>query len=169
MIARRVNSPHASSAGRLFDAAASALGLCQDNSYEGEAAVLLEAAATGCPDGEPLAWALHRRDDLWVYDPVPTLTDLLTAGGPPGNLAARFHTTIAEVTTALVEKVADATGVHAVCLGGGVFQNRRLTDAVVRGLDALGYEVHVGERVPVNDGGIAYGQAVVAAALLAGR
>jgi hydrogenase maturation protein HypF len=114
-------------------------------------------------------WGLHRRDDLWVYDPVPTLTDLLTAGGPPGHLAARFHTTIAEVTTALVEKVADATGVHVVCLGGGVFQNRRLTDAVVRDLGALGYEVHVGERVPVNDGGIAYGQAVVAAAQLAGR
>ena len=169
MIARGLNSPRASSAGRLFDAAAAALGLCRENTYEGEAAVLLEAAATGRPDGEPLAWALHRRDDLWVYDPVPTLADLLTAGGPPEDLAARFHTTIAEVTTALVEKVADATGVHAVCLGGGVFQNRRLTDAVVRDLDALGYEVYVGERVPVNDGGIAYGQAAVAAARLAGR
>ncbi|MEV8438709.1 carbamoyltransferase HypF [Actinosynnema sp. NPDC051121] len=168
MIARGVNSPVASSVGRLFDATAALLGLCDDNSYEGEAAVLLEAAASGCPDGEPLSWRLHRRGSLWVYDPVPTLRDVVCSGQPVGVVAARFHTTLVHVTRALVEQVADATGVHTVCLGGGVFQNSRLTTALVRDLADAGFEVHVGERVPVNDGGVSYGQVVVAAARLRG-
>lgn len=162
MIERRVNSPLASSAGRLFDAAAALLGLCEENSYEGEAAVLLETAAAA-HDGPALDWKLHRRDGLWVYDPVPTLRDLVTCGEPAGVAAARFHTTIAEVTAALVREVAGE--LRTVCLGGGVFQNRRLVDAVTRELSE--FRVLVGERVPVNDGGISYGQAVVAAALLA--
>ncbi len=168
MVARGVNSPVASSAGRLFDAVAALLGLCDDNSYEGEAATLLEAAAHGHPDGAALVWRLHRRDGLWVYDPVPTLRDACRAGQPVGVVAARFHTAVAEATRALVERVADATGVHTVCLGGGVFQNRRLTTALVRDLADAGFEVHVGQRVPVNDGGICYGQAAVAAAVLKG-
>ncbi|MDX8052173.1 carbamoyltransferase HypF [Lentzea sp. BCCO 10_0798] len=163
MIERQVNSPLASSAGRLFDAAAALLGLCEENSYEGEAAVVLEAVASN-HEGPALDWKLHRRDGMWVYDPVPTLRDLVTCGDAAGVTAARFHTTIAEVTAALVREVAG--GVRTVCLGGGVFQNRRLVDAVVRELGD--FQVLVGERVPVNDGGISYGQAAVAAALLAG-
>lgn len=164
MIERRVNSPLASSAGRLFDAAAALLGLCEENSYEGEAAVLLETAAAD-HSASAFDWKLHRRAGMWVYDPVPTLRDLVTSGDPVGVRAARFHTTIAEVTAALVREVAGE--VRTVCLGGGVFQNRRLVDEVSRGLD--GFRVLVGERVPVNDGGISYGQAAVAAALLAGE
>ncbi len=163
MIERQVNSPLASSAGRLFDAAAALLGLCDENSYEGEAAVLLETAAAD-HRGPSFDWTLHRRDGMWVYDPVPTLRDLVTSGDPTGVAAARFHTTIAEVTAALVREVADNT--RTVCLGGGVFQNRRLVDAVTRELGD--FQVLAGERVPVNDGGISYGQAVVAAAVLAG-
>lgn len=168
MIVQGVNSPLASSVGRLFDAAAALLGVCDVNSYEGEAAVLLEAAASGHPDGEPLSWRLHRRDSLWVYDPVPTLRDLVLSEQAVGVVAARFHTTLVHATRALVEQTADATGVHTVCLGGGAFQNSRLTTALVRELADAGFEVHVGERVPVNDGGISYGQAVVAAARLRG-
>ncbi|MFI9811871.1 carbamoyltransferase HypF [Saccharothrix variisporea] len=169
MVARGVHSPVASSVGRLFDAVAALLGLCDDATYEGEAAVLLEAAAHGQPDtGPALAWRLHRRDGLWVYDPVPTLRDVATATDPPAVVAARFHAAVAQATRALVEQAADASGLHTVCLGGGVFQNRRLTDAVVRDLDDAGFEVHVGQRVPVNDGGISYGQAAIAAARLEG-
>ncbi|MGW4210259.1 Kae1-like domain-containing protein [Lentzea sp. NPDC004789] len=162
MIELQANSPLASRAGRLFDAAAALLGVCDENSYEGEAAVLLEAAAAG-HRGPSFDWTLHRRDGMWVYDPVPTLRDLVTCGDSTGVAAARFHTTIAEVTAALVREAAG--GVRTVCLGGGVFQNRRLVDAVTRELGE--FQVLVGERVPVNDGGISYGQAAVAAALLA--
>ncbi|USX54494.1 carbamoyltransferase HypF [Lentzea sp. HUAS12] len=164
MVERRINSPLTSSAGRLFDAASALLGLCDENSYEGEAAVLLESAAAA-HSGPALDWKLHRRDGLWVYDPVPTLRDLVTCDDPTGVAAARFHTTIAEVTAALVRETAGT--VRTVCLGGGVFQNRRLVDALRRELGE--FAVLAGERVPVNDGGISYGQAVVAAARLAGR
>ncbi|MVU78252.1 carbamoyltransferase HypF [Nocardia sp. ET3-3] len=166
MIARRVNCPRASSAGRLFDAVASLLGLCDDNGYEGEAAARLEAAATGHPAREPLRWALHRRAGLLVYDPVPTLRHLLESTGDHavGALAARFHRTIAEVVVALAAEAAADSGTDTVCLGGGVFQNALLTTLVLDGLAAADLNAFAGERIPMNDGGISYGQAVIAAA-----
>ncbi|MFE2752317.1 carbamoyltransferase HypF [Actinosynnema sp. NPDC059335] len=168
MVDRAVRSPVASSVGRLFDAVAALLGVCDDNSYEGEAAMRLEAAASGHPDGEALSWRLHRRGSLWVYDPVPTLRDVVLCEQPVGAVAARFHTTLVHATRALVEQAAGATGLRTVCLGGGVFQNNRLTTALARQLADAGFEVHVGRRAPVNDGGISYGQAVIAAARLKG-
>lgn len=164
MVARELNSPRASSVGRLFDAVAALLGLCDDNSYEGEAAVLLEAAAREHPDGEPLPAKLTTVDGLWVYDPVPTLRALLESRDEPGVLAARFHSTIADVAAALAGRACAEAGLDTVCLGGGVFQNRRLTEDVLCRLSAAGLNGFVGERVPVNDAGISYGQAVVAAA-----
>lgn len=167
MVERGLNSPRASSAGRLFDAVAALLGLCADSSYEGEAAVLLEAAATGQPDGRPLPFQLTTVDGLWVYDPVPTLRAVLLSDDPVEVLAARFHSTVAEVAARLAERACADAGLATVCLGGGVFQNRRLTEGVLRRLTTAGLRGLVGERIPVGDGGISYGQAVVAAARLA--
>ena len=168
MVERRINAPLASSAGRLFDAVAGLLGVADDSAYEGEAAIRLEAAAAGYPTPSALRWRLVERAGLWVYDPVPTLTDVLErAGEPAGLVAARFHTTIAEVTVALAAQVDSPN--RTVCLGGGVWQNRRLATETVAALAAAGFQAHLGERVPVNDGGISYGQAVVAAAQLARR
>ena len=165
MVERGVNSPRASSAGRLFDAVASLLGLADDASYEGEAAVRLEAAAAGHGDPDPLPWRIVDRGGLRVYDPVPTLRAAVLSPEPPGLVAARFHATLAEVTVAF----ATAARVPRVCLGGGVFANRRLTARVLRGLADAGFDPYVGHQIPVNDGGISYGQAAVAAARLAGR
>jgi len=180
MIERGVRCPRASSAGRLFDAAASILGLRDQVSYEGEAAIALEATAWSVLEAEPagpaapaglseLPWRLTTVDGLVVYDPVPTLGALLAgaAGGtPPGWLAAAFHRTLAAVTVALCEAGRRATGLRVVCLSGGVFGNVLLTDLVSGGLRAAGFEVYGNERVPANDGGISYGQAAVAAARL---
>ncbi|GAA0594759.1 carbamoyltransferase HypF [Kutzneria viridogrisea] len=167
-VGKRLNCPVTSSAGRLFDAVSALLGVCDSASYEGEAAVLLEAAAAGHPDGKVLHWSLRRQEDLWVFDPVPTLRHLLQAAidAPPGAVAARFHTTMTEVTVALAEQVASDSGVRTVCLGGGVFQNRRLLTQVLDGLREVGLHGLVSAQVPVNDGGISYGQAAVAAARL---
>lgn len=166
MIEREVNCPRASSAGRLFDAAAALLDVCDDNSYEGEAAARLEAAAAGHPGTSPLRWSLHRRDGLVVYDPAPTLRDavLLAADEPVGEIAARFHRTLAAVVVAMAAEAATASGTEVVCLGGGVFQNARLTTAVLDGLADAGLNGLAGERIPMNDGGISYGQAAIAAA-----
>ncbi|MBZ4018750.1 carbamoyltransferase HypF [Streptomyces purpurogeneiscleroticus] len=167
MVRRGINSPRASSAGRLFDAAAALLGVCDEVSYEGQAAVALEAAAEG-RTAPALPWRLVHVDGLWVYDPTPTLTALLASSGPrdTARLAAAFHATIAEVTAALVEKAIDAGAPRTVCLGGGCFANRRLVTDVRRLLQALDVQVYAGSAVPPGDGGISYGQAAVAAALL---
>ncbi|MFC8431859.1 carbamoyltransferase HypF [Streptomyces sp. NPDC057253] len=171
MVARNVNCPRASSAGRLFDTVASLLGLADRVGYEGEAAVLLEAAA-GDTHAVPLAHRLVRVDGLWVYDPAPTLADLLVRqldGEPVAQLAAAFHLTLAIVTADLVAHAVAEGAPHTVCLGGGCFVNRRLLTEVRRRLRAQGLRVLVGGQVPVGDGGISYGQAAVAAARLTGK
>lgn len=166
MIASGVNSPLASSAGRLFDAAASLLGLRDEVSYEGEAALALETAAARADRTVPaLAWRTTLRDGLLVYDPRPTLAALANDNDVPW-LAAGFHAAIAEVTVALVRHAANVAGHLPVCLSGGVWQNRLLTESTIALLRAEGFEVFINERVPTNDGGISYGQAAIAAARL---
>jgi hydrogenase maturation protein HypF len=92
----------------------------------------------------------------------------VAAGVPVGTLAAGFHATLVAVTTALCEQARRATGLETVCLSGGVFQNRLLTEGLQAALAADGFEVLTNQRVPAGDGGISYGQAAVAAARLRG-
>ncbi|MFE1359856.1 MULTISPECIES: carbamoyltransferase HypF [Streptomyces] len=170
MIERGVNCPRASSAGRLFDAAAAVLGLCDTVSFEGQAAMALESAA-GSLDPGPLPWRVVRAaDGLWVYDPAPTLGALLEGMAdrtPVSRLAAGFHTAVARAVCALVAHAVGEGAPPVACLGGGCFQNARLVSEIGDGLRAAGLRVLIGEHVPVNDGGISFGQAAVAAALLA--
>nr|WP_238431672.1 hypothetical protein [Streptomyces cavernae] len=169
MITRDINCPRASSAGRLFDAVASLLGIAGTVGYEGEAAVLLEAAA-GDEHAVPLAHRVVRAQGLWVYDSAPTLSDLLRRrldGEPVVRLAAAFHLTLALATADLVAAAVADGAPRTVCLGGGCFVNQRLLTEIRRRLRAQGLRVLVGEQVPVGDGGISYGQAAVAAARLA--
>jgi hydrogenase maturation protein HypF len=185
-LARGLNAPTASSAGRLFDAAASLLGIRDVAEYEAQAAIELELLAEQRSDGldpivEPLPYALVRHDGphagrgdgtpLIVYDPRPTIRGLLegrAAGETTERLAARFQETIAAVTRQLCADVRAQTGLRAVALSGGVFQNQWLATTLVRRLSGDGFEVHTNRQVPANDGGISYGQAAVAAARLAG-
>jgi hydrogenase maturation protein HypF len=173
-LARGLNSPVASSAGRLFDAAASLLGIRDVAEYEAQAAVELELLAEeGSVD--PLPYRIVRVDpgdgsSLLVYDPRPTLRAILegrAADIPARRLGAQFQETVAAVTREIVGMVAAATGLRLVALSGGVFQNQWLATALVRRLSEDGFEVHTNSKVPANDGGIAYGQAAVAAARLA--
>jgi hydrogenase maturation protein HypF len=170
-VARRLNAPLASSAGRLFDAASSLLGIRDVAEFEAQAAIELEMAADERDRGR-LPWQVDRRGDLLVFDPRPTLLALLEGldgGTPRAILAARFQSTILDVTRELCDAARASTGAGAVCLSGGVFQNGWLADALLRDLARDGFEVHINERVPVNDGGISYGQAAVAAARLGSR
>jgi hydrogenase maturation protein HypF len=169
-LARGLNAPVASSAGRLFDAAASLLGIRDVAEYEAQAAVELELLAE---EGSvrPLPYEIAARDGLLVYDPRPTLRALLEGvaeGLPTERLAARFQETVAAVTRQLCGELRTATGLRAVALSGGAFQNQWLATTLVRRLSRDGFEVHTNGRVPANDGGISYGQAAVAAARLAG-
>jgi len=191
-IARRVNAPLASSMGRLFDAAAAVLGVRRESHYEGQAAMELEARARLClaslapgrndpaaaiDDGAVrdrlprLSFPVDRSSgDLAVMDPVPLLSQLgerSSAGESVGLLAAAFHVSVGETTVDLAARACSDHSVSRVALGGGVFQNSLLLAIVAQGLERRGLEVLLPERLGPNDGAISYGQAVVAAALLA--
>jgi hydrogenase maturation protein HypF len=169
-LARGLNAPLASSAGRLFDAAAALLGIRDVAEYEAQAAIELELLAEQ-GSVEPLPYAFARPGGLLVYDPRPTIVALLegrAASAPTQLLAARFQETIAAVSREFVADVGKTTGLRTVVLSGGVFQNQWLATNLVRRLTGDGFEVHTNRGVPANDGGISYGQAAVAAARLAG-
>jgi hydrogenase maturation protein HypF len=166
-----MNAPPTSSLGRAFDAAAYILGLCERNRHEAEAAMALEAAAGTAP-AEPLPWAVTDSEGTLVLSLAPALAamDELRQGGHPVEvLAARFHETVARMLAEAASRAAEATGIRTVGLTGGCFQNRRLLGRTVELLEVLGFEVRVHRRVPPGDGGLALGQAVLAAARLRSR
>ncbi|RVT83238.1 carbamoyltransferase HypF [Rhodobacteraceae bacterium CCMM004] len=158
-----VNAPPSSSTGRLFDAFAAALGICtMRQSYEGEAAMRLEALAGNAP--EALAAPYPMAAERCILDPAPLFrawADDRAAGRPVAEMAARFH---AGVAAAVCDAAVAVAGEGPVALTGGCFQNALLLDLCLRRLE--GRRVLVQRRVPANDGGLALGQAAVAAARL---
>jgi hydrogenase maturation protein HypF len=165
MLDRRINSPLTSSCGRLFDAVAAILGVRQGVSYEGQAAIELEALAESGIAGEPFPFALHPAKEAWELDFRPMITALVTAlaqGKQQANLARTFHRTLAQATLAVCRGIRLESGHDLVALSGGVFQNRLLTEDLANTLEAAGFTVLVHRLLPANDGCISLGQAVVA-------
>jgi hydrogenase maturation protein HypF len=165
MIEGGINSPRTSSCGRLFDAVAALLGVRERVSYEGQAAMELEARGEEAPPTWNLPYAIERRGEELVADcvlPVAALVKDILAGEPAALLARRFHETLAALSADVCEKVRGASGVNRVVLSGGVFQNRLLTERLCFLLEKKGFEVFTHRLVPPNDGGVALGQAVVA-------
>jgi hydrogenase maturation protein HypF len=160
-----VAAPATTSVGRMFDAVAALCGLRLVVSYEGQAAVELEAA---CDPGERgsypmpvVAGVLDARETVLAIDHD------VTRGVPASAIATRFHHALADAAAAACAGVASERGLDAVALSGGAFQNRRLLERTARALTEAGLDVLVPERLPPNDGGIAFGQAAVAAARVA--
>jgi hydrogenase maturation protein HypF len=168
MLARGLNSPLSSSCGRLFDAVAAALGVCREAvSYEGQAAIELEALALRAPDGVPGYEFALLPGEPWQLDPAPLwpqLLDDLAAGLPPAVMAARFHRGLAGAVAGLTLTLARDRGIETVALSGGVFQNRLLLEDVVARLQTGGVRALLPRQFPANDGGLSLGQAVVATA-----
>ena len=164
-------SPVTSSVGRLFDAVGALCGLVAEVSYEGQAAVELEAAAwagAATESAAPIALELIEDPEGLVIDPrsaVRQIVELLHLGVEIGAVAAGFHAGVAEVTVAALVALADRRGLSDVVLSGGVFQNRYLLQSVSAELARVGLRVLIPERLPPNDGAISFGQAAVAAAL----
>jgi hydrogenase maturation protein HypF len=164
---RGINAPRASSMGRLFDAAAAVLGVRLRSEYEGQAPMELEALAGRAP-ARPLPFPLVEEDGRHALDPVPLLAALgqLRQTRPAEALAARFHESVAAGATALAVRACEESALDTVALGGGVFQNARLTASLRRRLQERGLAVLEARELGPNDGAISYGQAVVAAARL---
>jgi hydrogenase maturation protein HypF len=168
MRAAGINCPPTSSCGRLFDAVAALLNPDQPARYEGQAAIELEARVDlgALRSGEAYALAVHDKG----IDPAPLWPALLAdlaRGMPAGTIAARFHLGLADAIALLAVRLTVRHGdpwQHRIALGGGVFQNAVLLQALTRRLEAAGFMVWSPARVPAGDGGLAFGQALVAAA-----
>ena len=173
-----LNSPQASSAGRLFDAAAAALGLFSNGvSYEGQAAMALEALvddAVLVTDDDvryPITIATLPRDGLPYLQPLGLWCAMLTdiqAGLAHAQIATRFHRSLAEAIVRMArrcrDRPSDAKPVETVALSGGVFQNQVLFSLVHRGLVDAGFTVLSHHLLPPNDGCLAVGQVAIASA-----
>jgi hydrogenase maturation protein HypF len=153
-----------SSAGRLFDAVASLAGVRHVTTYEGQAAVELEAVSEeGDLDPYPLPVIA---EGLLEIDPRPlvrAIVEDLDRGAGAAVVGGRLHVTLANAIAEACARIRDHAGLEVVALSGGCFQSRLLTLLTVDRLLRLGFEVLLHRRVPPNDGGVALGQAAVAA------
>jgi hydrogenase maturation protein HypF len=171
MLERRLNSPLTSSAGRLFDAVAAIAGVRTHVSYEGQAAIELEALATDVPPdmAYPFELSAERPDPgaraVHVIDTRPLIRavaqDAATGVGS-ARIARRFHSTVVEIVAAVCTRLRAETGLDAVVLSGGVFVNALLTSEVCARLRGDGFRAYRHRLVPPNDGGLALGQIAVA-------
>jgi hydrogenase maturation protein HypF len=161
MLARGLNSPVTTSAGRLFDAVASLVNLRQRVSFEGQAAMELEFALDGIESDDFYPISISGLGKHLRLDWSPMICAILhdiECGTPVGVISAKFHNALAEA----VVEVAKRIGEERVVLSGGCFQNRYLTERAVRRLQAEGFRAYWHQRVPPNDGGIALGQIMAA-------
>ena len=177
MLQKGLNAPLASSCGRLFDAVSAAVGLCRDRSlFEGQGAIELEMAVDDM--------VLHGEDESLAYpfvistlpdtgmtylEPAPMWRALLrdiASQTPIPVMAARFHKGLAAIVSTMVQTLALTTGAsfNTVVLSGGCFQNKILLEEVTHRIEASGLACLSQSKVPSNDGGLALGQAAIAAA-----
>jgi hydrogenase maturation protein HypF len=167
-VEKRINTPLASSMGRLFDAAAAILGVRCRASYEGQAAMELESLA-GSIIAEPLPMEMKEIGELIELDPTPMLAalgEMRQGREHVGLLAARFHETIIHAASHVAVVTARRAGLKTIVLGGGSFQNVRLLTGIRGNLEQKGFSVLVPRQLGPNDGAVSYGQAAIAAWLL---
>jgi len=166
-IERKLNTPLTSSMGRLFDAVSALAGIREEIDYEGQAAVELEMAAykENLESDRSYPCPIIAEGEMKIVplgDLLSAIVEELGRGVSPGKISLKFHNTIARMTGEMCRLLADETGIDRVALSGGVFQNRLLLRKTVKLLENSGFEVFTHRQVPVNDGGISPGQAVIA-------
>jgi hydrogenase maturation protein HypF len=155
MLSRRLNAPSCSSAGRLFDAIASLLGICQQASFEGQAAMALEFMLDDPEIAEPYEFELQGHIIDWSPMVTAILHDL-EREIPPRQISAKFHNTLVEIIVAVAKRL----GESQVLLTGGCFQNKYLTKRAIQRLKEEGFSPYWHRHIPPNDGAIAAGQAM---------
>jgi hydrogenase maturation protein HypF len=163
MLARQIQTVETSSCGRLFDAVAALLGLASEVTFEGQAAIALEAAANP---------GIDERYDFAIEEGEPIILDLrpvimamvkdLSRGRRVGEISACFHNTLSAAIGDVCGRIGAGDGVDRVCLSGGSFQNLYLLGRTVIELRRRGFGVFLHAQVPANDGGLSLGQAMIA-------
>lgn len=167
-MARKINCPSASGLGRIFDGIAVLIGLRRTVSFEGQAAMELEAAAEGSA-GDPFPYEITRGSGgIRLLDFGPTVRAVAQgrmAGKDRGGLSASFHATLHRAFLEVVMQIREETKLNRIILSGGCFQNRILLEGCMKILKEARFEVFAHHYVPANDGGISLGQAVAAGAI----
>jgi hydrogenase maturation protein HypF len=167
MLEKRIQTIETSSCGRLFDAVAALIGVRSVVSFEGQAAMRVEAIAVDdVRDGYEFAVAGERPAQVDMRPMVRQIVSDVERGVSAGVMAARFHNTLVAVVRAMCGRMREELGLARVCLSGGCFQNARLLHGSVEGLRADGFEVFFHREIPPNDGGISVGQAAIACELV---
>jgi len=155
---KSVNAPQTSSAGRLFDAAAAMTGLLNTTSYEGQAAMMLEACANQTANASPLELPLYWQHDILHLDWIPLLPMLTNHTLSPSQRARCFHSSLAHAILKQALEIREKYGQFSIGLSGGVFQNQLLSEETITLLESHNFQVHLPERIPVNDAGLCFGQ-----------
>jgi hydrogenase maturation protein HypF len=170
MLSKHIQTVETSSCGRLFDAVAAMLGLGSEVTFEGQAAIALETAATHATDPyRDLNTKCYpydiAGDDPMIVDLRPAIVAIArdaSAGRPVEEIALLFHNMLASAIVEVCERIRRSDGLDRVCLSGGTFQNLILLERTIGELRRRGFVVFQHALVPANDGGIALGQAVIA-------
>ncbi len=164
LINKQINSPLTSSAGRLFDAVSSLLRIREKINYEGQAAIELEMLAEDKRE-EHYPFQITKEGKEFIINPLPgvkAIVEEFKKGNNPKVMATKFHWTISQIIWKVCELLRDHWDLNEVALAGGVFQNNLILKQVVTLLTSSGFKVLLPRLVPLNDGGISLGQAVIA-------
>ena len=166
MIARRVNTVNSTSAGRLFDAVSAVLGIRRVSTFEGEAATQLQFAGERGRANAGVGFSMPSGTATQTDKLFSWIVQRRLSGDDVDSLAYAFHVGLADYVEGACLRAREQTGVNVVVLTGGCYQNLLLLELSLERLRAQGFEVHTHSLVPPNDGGVALGQALVAAARL---
>ena len=163
MIKQGVNSPFGSGCGRLFDAVASILGICDKISYEAQGPIELEVIS----DAEEKAlysYDFQIEDDSMIIDPGEIFRGIVNdikSGVTAAAISGKFHNTVVDFSVETAKRIRESYNLDRVALSGGVFQNRLLLEKMLGRLEDESFRVYINSNVPPNDGGISFGQAAI--------
>ncbi|MEW6417967.1 MAG: carbamoyltransferase HypF [Nitrospirota bacterium] len=162
IIDKRSFSPFSSGAGRLFDAVSAILGICDINTFEGEAAIALESITRpDIFDDYPVDIKFREVMEIDFSQTILKILEDFIHGVDRGIIASNFHNTVVTAILRVVQKLSSLYMIEDVALSGGVFQNIYLLERTIATLRSVGMEVHINEKVPTNDAGISLGQAYI--------
>ena len=153
-------SPLSSGAGRLFDAVSAILGICDMNTFEGEAAIALESVTmSDIYDDYPVDIKFKEPIEVDFSHTLLRIIDDLLNGQDKGIISSKFHNTVSTAIFRVVQKLSSLNKINDVALSGGVFQNMYLLDMTITKLHSISMKTYINEKVPSNDAGISLGQA----------
>ena len=162
--ALNINCPEATSMGRLFDGVSAISGVCENASYEGQGAVLLESVASENSE-KVYPFKIEKRDGLYVFDRRDMIFEISKEKNA-SDIAAAFMNTLVSMASEIAKKISEDTKIKTVALSGGSFQNMYILNRLEKKLSDMGFRVLTHHRVSCNDEGISLGQLHIAAAKL---